>query len=478
MRSWESVLLIMLAIVMVMMIKNRNQSFFRFFRMLLPFPLAVHFVTEGFRWQMVPAYLCTLYAFVTAVLTLFKRERMSPIRLGLISTIGLLLICWALPYLIPVPSLEAPSGNNPVGTVMYHWIDTSRLEQTPGETNKYREMNVQIWYPAQLKGSMRQAPYIPELTGLSHYAKQRWHIPSFFLNYIRLAKTYTYMEADIASNQSQYPVVIFSHGWPGSRYAYHYLVTDLASKGYVVAVVEHTYGTLATVFPDGRIMSQKAPSEFQLPAWDSIIDNVWAEDDRFVLDQLEKLNRGIMDKRFTQRLNLEETAIAGHSFGGDAALATLRKDKRFKVGISLDGSFYGSIQSPIAADQSFLWMCTDNYLNDLGLPKPSDKQLSEEGIQRAVYKGWVDGFHRRRDQAVSEGGQILQLKGVKHSSFSDLFLYSPFLQWKAKAPDPKQSHRLILKYVELYLDQHLKGQPSGELFEEKSQEDSRVLLNP
>ncbi|WP_164775373.1 alpha/beta hydrolase family protein [Paenibacillus glycanilyticus] len=427
---------------------------------------------------MVPSYLFAFYSFVTAVPGLFKRKRMSPIRMGLIPSLGLLLMCWALPYLIPVPSLEVPSGNNPVGTVMYHWIDTSRPEQTMEKTNKYREMNVQIWYPAQVKGRIQQAPYIPELTGLSHYINQRLHIPSFLLSYMRLARTYTYMDADMANNQSLYPVVIFSHGWPGARYAYHYLVTDLASKGYVVAVVEHTYGTLATVYPDGRIMSQKAPSEFQLPAWDRIIDNVWAEDDSFVLDQLEKLNEGIMDKRFNHRLNLEETAIAGHSFGGDDALAVLRKDKRFKVGISLDGSFYGSTQTPLSANQSFLWMCTDNYLNGLGLPEPSDKQLSEEGIQRAVYNDWIDNFYRRKDQAISEGGQILQLKGIKHSSFSDFYMYSPFLKWKAKAPNPKQSHRLILKYVELYLEQYLKGHPSGGRFENLSHQDNRVLLNP
>jgi len=37
-----------------------------------------------------------------------------------------------------------------------------------------------------------------------------------------------------------YPLVIVSHGYPGSRYSLSYLTENLASKGYVVAAIDHT----------------------------------------------------------------------------------------------------------------------------------------------------------------------------------------------------------------------------------------------
>ena len=41
-------------------------------------------------------------------------------------------------------------------------------------------------------------------------------------------------------NGKSYPLVIVSHGFPGSRYFLTYLSENLASKGYVVAAIDHT----------------------------------------------------------------------------------------------------------------------------------------------------------------------------------------------------------------------------------------------
>ncbi len=42
---------------------------------------------------------------------------------------------------------------------------------------------------------------------------------------------------------SPYPLVIVSHGYPGSRVLLSYLTENLASKGYVVAAIDHTEST-------------------------------------------------------------------------------------------------------------------------------------------------------------------------------------------------------------------------------------------
>ncbi|CAL1545942.1 unnamed protein product [Lymnaea stagnalis] len=75
-----------------------------------------------------------------------------------------------------------------------------------------------------------------------------------------------------------------------------------------------------------------------------------AEEIRDILDELGSMNKGnpnnnllnlaFKTTQFKDRLDFSRVAIIGHSFGGATVLATLAKDARFKVGISLDGWFH------------------------------------------------------------------------------------------------------------------------------------------
>ena len=49
---------------------------------------------------------------------------------------------------------------------------------------------------------------------------------------------------------------------------------------------------------------------------------VWAQDNSFVLDQVEELNTSDPSGFFTGKLDLENIGIFGHSFGGASALQT------------------------------------------------------------------------------------------------------------------------------------------------------------
>lgn len=499
MRSWEIILLLLLSAAYVVTVRRKEPA--RLF-LLLPISLLIHLRLEGGRWQMGLAYAFTLWGIAASAAAGFGRygekaggrygenpggrligeRRVSWLngnsRGARFTGYVCLLLAWVLPYLMPVPQLDPPGGNDQVGTVTYHWTDTGRQELTTGRTDRYRELNVQLWYPAQIAAGAKQAPYIPGLGELGRYAEERSHLPSVLLNYLQLTKTYAYTGAALPDTGESYPVIVLSHGWPGFRFTYHYLAAGLASRGYIVAAPDHTYGASATVFPGGRVEAiDLSTSEFDLPGWDRIIDQVWSEDDSFILDQLEKLNNGELESPFAQRLNLQEAGVMGHSYGGDNALAALRKDKRFKAGISLDGSFYGAVGEPLAPEQSFLWMCTDRSLRELGLPAPNDEELAVEGFDRATYNRWAADFPLRRAKVMSEGGETLQIRGADHSSFSDLYLFSPALRWKDRAPEVRQMHGTVLEYAALFLDERLKGAAPGELHWTAGQ-DQRVLLNP
>jgi predicted dienelactone hydrolase len=50
-------------------------------------------------------------------------------------------------------------------------------------------------------------------------------------------------DADVLKTMEPMPLVIISHGYPGNRYLMSHLGEDLASKGYVVASIDHRDST-------------------------------------------------------------------------------------------------------------------------------------------------------------------------------------------------------------------------------------------
>ena len=56
-----------------------------------------------------------------------------------------------------------------------------------------------------------------------------------------------------AGQQRSLPLVVLSPGFTSPRSTLTALAEDLASHGYVVAGIDHTYESFATAFPDGRV---------------------------------------------------------------------------------------------------------------------------------------------------------------------------------------------------------------------------------
>jgi predicted dienelactone hydrolase len=49
-----------------------------------------------------------------------------------------------------------------------------------------------------------------------------------------------------------FPLLLLSHGYPGNRFLMSHLAENLASKGYVVASIDHTESTYENQRPSGR----------------------------------------------------------------------------------------------------------------------------------------------------------------------------------------------------------------------------------
>ena len=138
-----------------------------------------------------------------------------------------------------------------------------------------------------------------------------------------------------------HPVVVVTPGFTGTFTDYTFLTEDLASRGYVVVAVDHTYEATAVEFPDGRVeqgvfgsyLTRYTRSDPQALAF---AVSVRLADLGFVVNKLSAVNGG-GDQDFADKLDLSRIALLGHSLGGLTTLLGVEKDGQFRAGISLDG---------------------------------------------------------------------------------------------------------------------------------------------
>ena len=77
----------------------------------------------------------------------------------------------------------------------------------------------------------------------------KYGLPAGALNYLDRVKTYAY--PGIAAAEEKFPVLIFSHGYGSKAHGYYALLSEIASQGYVIVNMNHTYESLGVTLPDG-----------------------------------------------------------------------------------------------------------------------------------------------------------------------------------------------------------------------------------
>jgi len=229
-----------------------------------------------------------------------------------------------------VVAVPQPTGNSQVGTQLLHWVDDSRVDPYRADGSK-RELMVRFWYPTPGNTACTPADYTS--AGVLSQFSQLLHttLPQISTN--------SCLNAPVA--RGAHPVVVVTPGFTGTFTDYTFLTEDLASRGYVVVAVDHTYEATAVEFPDGRIeqgmfgssLTRYTRSDPQALAF---VVSVRLADLRFVVDELTALN-GAGDTAFAGKLDLARMALAGHSLGGLTAVRGVEKDARFRASISLDG---------------------------------------------------------------------------------------------------------------------------------------------
>jgi predicted dienelactone hydrolase len=347
----------------------------------------------------------------------------------------------------PTPYLPEPTGPYPAGTASVWLIDTSRPDPWVSGVNA-RELMVSLWYPAVPAGGRRARYMTPAESELQLTSRGITGIPQDTLSRV---ETNAVSDARPAGRQHGLPLVVLSPGFTNSRSTLTALAEDLASHGYVVAGIDHTYESYATAFPDGRVttcLAREAPRRDRKEE----VAAGRAADVCFVLDELTGAHpawpgAGLIDP--------SRIAMAGHSAGGAAAIAAMLADSRIRAGIDMDGSTAVPIPDEGLARPFLFLGKQSNYTPGSGAavtPGTRDWKLL-----RGAVIAW------ERDWELLTGWKRwLVVAGAVHASFTDLALLADQTGIDTGAGlSGARSLDITRAYVRAFFDQHLRGRPQA-----------------
>ena len=313
-----------------------------------------------------------------------------------------------IPKLIPLSDLPTPSGIHNVGTKIFEWSDESRDEWFTEEKNDKRRIVVQVWYPSEDTNS-DPLPYLVSADQWLPALSNVLELPQFLFDHLRNIVTHSVLNAPMNKKIKNSPLVLFSHGIWGMRFQNTAQFEALASRGYIVASVDHAYDASLTIFKDGTIADFRSGYEGELSE-----EEFWAlrnpqlrtrvSDIRFMIDTIGF--KQLKSEEVWSVVDLERIGIFGHSYGGATSLIASIQDERIDAAIALDG-----------------WM----------IPVPLD--VIDGGSDKPFYyigrESWPDPLNYEQLNKLlknSSNYSTLFLTGTEHFDFSDTPLFSPYLQ--------------------------------------------------
>lgn len=327
--------------------------------------------------------------------------------------------------------LPRPTGPYATGRDTLHLTDTSRPDPWVPEAGA-RELMVSVTYPARPGTGGGPAPYMTTEEARLLLAANGLEdaVPA-----TAVATTRTYARTHAPAARGRFPLVVLSPGFSTPRTTLTGLAEELASRGYVVALVDHAYESSGSAFPGGRMLTCVACDRVGGTGREGmkLVSEGRARDLSFVIDRLTGRHpawrgSGVIDHR--------RIGVAGHSIGGAAAVSTMATDPRVRAGINMDGTFADPVPSSGLGGRPFMML--------------GSTAGHSPGGDDSWDSGWpaLDGWKR-----------WLTVDGAGHFTFTD----TPVIAQQLGIEDPAtpisgdRSMTLTREYVTAFFDQHLRG---------------------
>ncbi|WP_329396248.1 alpha/beta hydrolase [Streptomyces melanogenes] len=326
--------------------------------------------------------------------------------------------------------LPRPTGQYGVGSSVFHLVDRSRTDPWKPSAGA-RELMLTLHYPAARPAPGRPAPYATTeetallVKGLGIEAA----VPA-----AQLSATRTHSRPEARPARGSYPLIVLSPGFSVSRYTLTNLAEDLASRGYVVASLDHAYESYGISVPGGRTLTCLACDAVgDGGVSGSVVTATRAGDVSFVLDRLTGRHP---IWRYADMIDKRRVGMAGHSIGGASAATTMLADRRVAAGINMDGAFWDTLPQGGLGGRPFMMLGTDEHR-----PGGADKTWDTAWPTLGGWKRW------------------LTVTGSEHFTFSD----SPAIEERFGLPQPPlpawRAIDLTRTYVAAFFDEHLRGIP-------------------
>ncbi|MGW2544203.1 alpha/beta hydrolase family protein [Kitasatospora sp. NPDC001574] len=363
--------------------------------------------------------------------------------------------------------LPRPVGPYAVGTTSLRLTDAGR--QDPWQPDRARELMISLWYPATrpVSGNEQPARYmVPRAAehfgGTGGAAVFNYGTEPGRTDWSGV-RTHARQDAPALPGAGPRPVVLYSAGLGDPRTWGTGLVEDLASRGYVVVTVDHTYEASEVAFPGGDLATSVLPAMVGQPGLDigALLRKALqtrVDDTRFVLDELGALRTdGRLPAALAGSLDLGRVGMVGHSAGGFTAAQSMHDDPRIKAGVNMDGQLHypgpdgtGVHLSSVAEDgldRPFLLMGT-------GSPDSGDYRNQP---------GWASFWQHTRGWKAD-----VTLTGSRHGSYTDAQSLLPQLARQGAVSAealrgdvgevrPDRAVLATRSYVASFLDRWLRG---------------------
>lgn len=331
-----------------------------------------------------------------------------------IFTVLLVFITLIPAFVFPEFEMIETTGEFKVATALYTYTDENRIE-TYTDAGENRKVNVEFWYPEDTEGS--------------------------------------------------YPLVVFSHGSFGTKTSNQSLYNELASHGYVVCSIDHTYQCLSTTDEDGNKISMNMGYVHEITVENARTDKQqsyeyyqkWMKirtgDINFVIDDiLAEADNKDADTVY-QLVDKEKIGVMGHSLGGSAALGIGRSRDDVSAVIALEAPFMCDIEG--VKDNEFVFI-------DEVYPVPMLNVYSDGTWSRLSE---LAQFQYAENYALLSNTPAnafnVYIKGVGHLTLTDLALVSPFLtrtlNGQKSETDTEYCLKTINKVTLEFFDCYLKG---------------------
>ncbi len=322
-----------------------------------------------------------LLALVFAVFSLFRKKPKKSVKW--LCAVGGLLAAFILGYVWYSPSWSFPvtTGEFQVETTYDTFIDERRLE-TYEDDGSHRWLNVAFWYPDDETLSDRSCP-----------------------------------------------LVVFSHGSFGSKESNETQYRELASQGYVVCAIDHTYQCLGTVGPDGQYTGIDGSFQSQIiQAGDDTKEQreqlhslfkewmaVRTADISFVIDTIIAQADTEPKDSVYHIVDTSRIGVMGHSLGGAAALGIGRMRSDISAVISLEAPFMCDVTG--IKDGEFVWEDAPYPVPVLNVYTDSSWHILSSSPQYAQ-----NSAMQRDDRSDT---QDIHISGAGHMSLTDLVYSRP-----------------------------------------------------